>query len=194
MYCFHIGAAELSDSAFALRRLPSVFPAHTMVVICGLYHAVHRSRGYFLPVFVFPSAVPVFAATFLPLIVRALRQYDDSGRAELSESILLIIYDAAGENTSSHSVFLCSSIIVPSVVSIFSIKYRSFLVHIFASTLYACMSSIGFTSHAPRAIDPPYACSFSSWSVVTHILRIFFTTSSCCPARKYILIAGILRE
>ena len=194
MYCFHIGAAELRDSAFGLNRLPSVFPAHTIVVICGLYHAVQRSRGYFFPVFVFPSAVPVFAATFFPLIVRAFLQYDDSGRAELSDSILLIIYDAAGENAISHSVFLCSSIIVPSVVSIFSIKYRSFFVHIFASTLYACISSIGFTSHAPRAMEPPYACSFSSWSVVTHIFRIFFTISSCCPARKYIFIAGIFRE
>ena len=91
---FHIPAAQLSPSHVHFVSLPSTFPAHTTVVICGEYPAVQRSLGR---IFLSPPSltslfdVPVFAATRRhPVRVIADLQ-NPSGRASVLESIVFII-------------------------------------------------------------------------------------------------------
>ena len=133
-------------------------------MICGEYPAVQRSRGsIFLsfPVLISLFEVPVFAATRRhPDSVMADLQ-NPSGRASAFESIVLMIYDAAGENTGSFDIFLYPSRIFQSLSSILLIAYISFFTPRFANTLYACMRSMGRTSAVPIAIGAPYH-AFSS--------------------------------
>ena len=70
---FHIGHAHSSQFHLLLSCFQSVFPDHTTVVICGVYHAVQMLLGnicfhhHFIYCFV---DVHVFAATFLQLRLR----------------------------------------------------------------------------------------------------------------------------
>lgn len=72
---------------------PSTFPAHTTVVIVGLYQTVQVSHGkiFEVPFFGGLLEVPVFAATVFPGMVRVSRQNDEAGRRLLSESMRFII-------------------------------------------------------------------------------------------------------
>jgi hypothetical protein len=64
----HIGQAAFNQSQLILVSDQSVFHAQTTVVICGVYHIVHKLFGniYFFQFFVYCLVdVPVFAATGL---------------------------------------------------------------------------------------------------------------------------------
>jgi hypothetical protein len=135
---------------------------------------VHRFRGeiiffpFFFSCFV---EVPVFAASFLPGMVRY--SFQNSGLAVVSVSILLVIYVCASEITFSHSWSCFSSIIFHLESITFRTGEISFFIHMFANTEYAVASSRGVISQVHSARGAQYKLCF--FREVTQIFSIKFT-------------------
>ncbi|NCO31579.1 hypothetical protein GW891_01905 [bacterium] len=85
----HIGPAAFNQSQLIFVADQSVFHAQTTVVICGVYHIVHRFDGYISFLLYCFVEVQVFAATILSF--KLIKLFQLLGRVLVSLRIEFII-------------------------------------------------------------------------------------------------------